>query len=129
MSVQEQSMLNDIISIGSAIAGGAIGFAVLIPKILSGIKRDKLDSSVADKQQDMVSGLQKSYEQHLEAEAERHNALEARVTALERENHEQAIKITRLIVVVLHLKALLEKEKVPLSEYLKTEINELTKMT
>ena len=119
--------MNDIVTVGSAITGGVISLGILIPKIIAGFRRDNLNSDVALKQQDMVTGLQESYEKHLEAEAERHNALEARVSALERENHEQAIKITRLTLAVLILKNLLESNGIDIPDHVKEEVEELIK--
>ena len=55
--------------------------------------------------------------------------MEERIDAMDLTIHTQAIKITRLIVVVIHMRALLVANAVPIPSNIQEEIDLLTSLT
>lgn len=91
---------------GSALAIAAIAVAAHLPKILNSIKSDKIDGSVLDR-------------------IAKH---EERMNEMDRTIHRQAIKLTRLTLVLMHVKVLLNSHSVPVPEHLQQEMDELTEI-
>ena len=121
--------MNDLLTIGTALAAAIITIATIIPRILANLKRDSLDSKVAGTQMNIVDGLQTSYEQQIDTLDERMAKMEERIDAMDLTIHTQAIKITRLIVVVIHMRALLVANAVPIPSNIQEEIDLLTSLT
>ena len=121
--------MNDLLTIGTALAAAIITIATIIPRILANLKRDSLDSKVADTQMNIVDGLQTSYEKQIDTLDERMAKMEERIDAMDLTIHTQAIKITRLIVVVIHMRALLVANAVPIPSNIQEEIDLLTSLT
>lgn len=121
--------MNDLLTIGTALAAAIITIATIIPRILANLKRDKLDSKVAGTQMDVVDGLQTSYEKHIDALDDRMGKMEERIDAMDLTIHNQAIKITRLIVVVIHMRGLLQSASVPIPANIQEEIDILTSLS
>ncbi len=117
---------NDILTIGTTLAAAIVAVAAVLPKLITSFKRDKLDGAVADAQSSMVDGMSGTYEKQLKFLDDRVQKLDQRVAAMEDIIHLQAVKITRLMVVVTHLRTLLNLNKIPLSEFVQTEIEDLT---
>lgn len=90
----------------SALVIAMIAIATYLPKLLNSIKSDKIDGSVL----------------------ERIAKHEERMNDMDRTIHRQAIKLTRLTVVLLHVKMLLNQHKVPVPEHLQKEMDELTEL-
>lgn len=121
--------MNDLLTIGTALAAAIITIATIIPRILANLKRDSLDSKVAGTQMNIVDGLQTSYEKQIDTLDERMAKMEERIDAMDLTIHTQAIKITRLIVVVIHMRALLVANAVPIPSNIQEEIDLLTSLT
>ena len=121
--------MNDLLTIGTALAAAIITIATIIPRILANLKRDNLDGKFAGTQMDIVDGLQTSYEKQIELLDDRMIKMEERVDSMDMTIHTQAIKITRLIVVVIHMRGLLVSNAVPIPENIQTEIDLLTTLT
>lgn len=121
--------MNDLLTIGTALAAAIITIATIIPRILANLKRDNLDGKFAGTQMDIVDGLQTSYEKQIELLDDRMIKMEERVDSMDMTIHTQAIKITRLIVVVIHMRGLLVSNSVPIPENIQTEIDLLTTLT
>lgn len=119
-------MTNDLLALGTALAAAIISLATLLPKLLATFKKDKLDGAVASTQHSMVDGLQHSYEKQLDNLSERHDKLEERVGCMDDTIHAQAIKVTRLIVVVIHMNGLLDQHSISIPSHIKNEIDNLT---
>ena len=121
--------MNDLLSIGTALAAAVITIAAIIPRILANLKRDKLDGMVAGTQMNIVDGIQNSYEKQIETMDERMTKMEDRIDAMDLTIHNQAIKITRLIVVVIHMRGLLQSASVPIPANIQEEIDILTSLS
>lgn len=119
-------MNNDLLTIGTALAAAVISIAALLPKLLANFKKDKLDGAVASTHHSMVDGIQSSYEKQLNNLSDRFNKLDTKVQGMDSTIHNQAIKITRLIVVLIHMQGLLEDASVPIPKHIQEEINNLT---
>lgn len=119
-------MYNDLLTIGTALAAAVISLAALLPKLLANFKKDKLDGAVASTHTSMVDGIQSSYEKQLNNLSERFNKLDAKVQGMDNTIHTQAIKITRLMVVLIHMQGLLEDASVPIPKHIQVEIDNLT---
>ena len=116
----------EMIAVGGTTLAGAFGLVALFSQLKSVLKRDSVDAKVSETQQDMVNSIQKSYETQLAALNERVTRLDLRLTSMDEVIHIQAIKITRLMVVVTHLRSLLNINQIPLSEFVQEEIDSLT---
>lgn len=88
----------------SAIAAALIGLAVYLPKINNGIKQDNLNGNVLD----------------------RLKALEAKAELQDKKIHKQAVKVTKLVVLVLKLEGLIARSGVQIDKELAAEILDLT---
>lgn len=117
----------DLVTLGTGLATAVIVFATLLPKIMAGLKRDKLDTKVATTQISQVDGIQNTYEKQVHSLSDRLCKMEARVSAMDETIHFQAVKVTRLIVVVIQLKSIMTEYSVPFPDHLKEEIDRLTK--
>src|ERR1035437_8451879 len=113
----------DSLTLGSAVIAGVITIAAFIPKLLKSIKRDNLDTKVASTQQTLVDEMYATYEKQRGEDGERLNKMEARMESMDNLIHFQSIKITRLIIVVIHLKALLISNIIPIPDQLQDEID------
>ncbi|MSX56096.1 MAG: hypothetical protein F2772_11255 [Actinobacteria bacterium] len=118
--------INEVIALGSALAAALITIAAFIPKLLRSIKRDNLDTRVAGTQQSVVDEMYTSYERQLEALNERVSRLDSRLTEMDNTIHSQAIKITRLTIVIMHLRALLLTNAITIPDQIQDEIDVLT---
>jgi hypothetical protein len=116
----------ELLAIGTALAGALLSLAAFLPKLLANLKKDNLAGSMAATQQDMVEGMQETFQKELTAQSERLRKLEAKVAHMEETIHSQAIKITRLIVVIIHMRGLLEDYNVPVPPHIQSEIDQLT---
>lgn len=121
--------MNDLLSIGTALAAAIITIAAIIPRILASLKRDKLDEKVAETQMGIVDGIQTSYEKQIDTLDDRMAKMEERIDAMDLTIHNQAIKITRLIVVVIHMRGLLVSNSIPIPANIQEEIDFLTALT
>ena len=95
---------NSALGTGSAIAAAVIGIAVYLPKLLNAVKTDRIDGNVLD----------------------RLLAHEKRMNEMDKTIHEQQVKVTRLVVVVTHLKGLVVRSELEMPGWLEEEINSLT---
>jgi hypothetical protein len=116
----------DLITIGTGLATAVTTFAVFLPKIMAGLKRDQFDFKATTTQANMVDNIYHIYEKQITTLSDRLTKMELRVNEMDETIHVQAMKITRLIVVVIQLKSLLENSSVPLPEHLREEIDRLT---
>lgn len=116
----------DLLAIGTTIATALMAIATVLPKLIANFKKDKLDGTVASVQRTQVDGIQHSYEQQLTNLIGRFAKMELKVDAMENTIHMQSIKVTRLIVVVIHMRGLLASHSVPIPEHIKAEIDLLT---
>lgn len=95
-------------SVAGKLAGfvsAVIGIAVFLPKLVNGWKGDKNGGNVLD----------------------RLSALEIKAAAQDAKIHRQAVRITKLVVLVIELKGLIDRTGVPIPSDLKAKIQELTK--
>lgn len=118
-------MTNDLLAIGTSVAAAIISLATILPKLLTGFKKDKLEGAVATTQHKMVDGIQNSYEKQLSSLTERYNKLDLKVDSMDETIHTQAVKLTRLVVVLIHVKGLLEEHEVPVPPHMQAEIDSL----
>ena len=88
----------------SAIAAALIGLAVYLPKISNGMKADRIDGNVLD----------------------RITNLEAKADVQDAKIHKQAIRITKLVMLVIKLEALIVRSGVQIDKGLADEILALT---
>lgn len=116
----------DLITLGTGLATAVVLFATLLPKIMAGLKRDRLDATVAQTQMVMVDGIQNSYQKQISNLTARLNRMELRVNEMDETIHFQAVKVTRLIVVVIQLKSIMTEYSVPIPIHIQEEINTLT---
>jgi hypothetical protein len=116
----------DLVTIATGLAGSVIVLSSLLPKIMASLKRDKLDATVATTQISQVDGIQSTYEKQIHSLYDRLNKMELRVNEMDETIHFQAVKVTRLIVVVIQLKSIMTEYAVPIPEHLKEEIDRLT---
>ena len=101
--------LMDNLAIGTATVGSAItafflAVAYYLPKLMNTNKGDRLDGKVLD----------------------RVEALEEKTTRMSETIHLQAIKLTRLTIILLHIKPLLVAHAVPVPEHIQKDIDEFT---
>jgi len=89
----------------SVIAIALVALATLIPKLLNSIKGDQLTTNVLDRIKELES---KSNEQDVKI-------------------HKFAVKVTKLVVVVIKLEALLKENNIPIPPDLMHEMSELRK--
>jgi hypothetical protein len=92
-----------ISGIATAIALALVALAAWIPKLLNGIKGDNLTGNVLDRVKD------------LEAKSDKQDA----------KIHKFAVKVTKLVVVVIRLEALLKDNNIPIPLDLMTEVQKL----
>lgn len=118
-------MNTDLLALGTALAAAIISLATLLPKLLATFKKDKLEGAVASTQHSMVDGIQHTYEKQLATLWERFNKLEDKVATMDLTIHSQAIKVTRLTVVVIQVRGLLEDHDVPIPHHIKVEMDAL----
>jgi hypothetical protein len=107
------------------IAGSLVSGALFLPKLLAMFKRDKLDGTMSSTQQALVGDIQTSYEKQNVIRDERMRKLEEKVEAMDQLIHTQAVKITRLIVVIIHMRGLLNTHTVPVPDHIQAEIDHL----
>lgn len=88
----------------SAIAAALIGLAVYLPKISNGIKQDGITGNVLD----------------------RLSALEQKADVQDKKIHKQAVKITKLVMLVIKLEGLIVRSGVQIDRELASEILDLT---
>lgn len=89
----------------SAIAAALIGLAVYLPKISNGIKQDGINGNVLD----------------------RLAALEKTTAVQDKKIHKASVRITKLVMLVIKLEALIARSGTQLSQDVIDEIAELTK--
>ena len=89
----------------SVIAIALVALAALIPKLLNSIKSDQLTTNVLDR----IKGLE-----------EKADAQDVKI-------HKFAVKVTKLVVVVIKLEALLKENNIPIPPDLMNEMAELRK--
>lgn len=118
----------DLVTLGSGLALAIIAIGTQIPRIMAGLKRDKLDNTVATTQMHMVDGIQQSYEKQIISLNERLVKMEARMAEMDTLIHGQAVKTTRLVVVVIQLRGLLRIDNIVVPAYIDEEIASLTKV-
>lgn len=116
----------DLVTLGTGLASAVVIFATLLPKLMASLKRDRLDTKFASTQMEMVDGIQNSYEKQIQSLTERLNRMELRVNEMDETIHFQAVKVTRLIVVVIQLKSIMTEYAVPIPDHIKEEIDKLT---
>lgn len=88
----------------SAIAAALIGLAVYLPKISNGMKQDGINGNVLD----------------------RLAALEKKTDVQDKKIHKQAVRITKLVMLVIKLEALIARSGTKLPQDVIDEITELT---
>lgn len=88
----------------AAIAGALIGLAVYLPKISNSIKQDSLNGNVLD----------------------RLKALEDKSVVQDKKIHKQAVRITKLVMLVIKLEGLIARSGTRLPQDVIDEIAELT---
>jgi hypothetical protein len=88
----------------SAIAAALIGLAVYLPKISNGMKQDGINGNVLD----------------------RLAALEKKTDVQDKKIHKQAVRITKLVMLVIKLEALIVRSGVQIDKGLADEILALT---
>ena len=89
----------------AVIALALVSLAALIPKLLNSIKSDQLTTNVLDR----IKGLE-----------EKADAQDVKI-------HKFAVKVTKLVVVVIKLEALLKENNIPIPPDLMHEMSELRK--
>lgn len=96
---------NSAIGIASAIATALFAMAFGLPKLVNGFKSDKLDGSILD----------------------RVTKLEAKAEIQDLKIHRQAVRITKLVVLVIRLEGILMASGTQIPDSVREEIMELTK--
>lgn len=91
----------------AAIATGLIALAALLPKLLNAYKGDQLTGNVLDRIRD----------------------LELKSDGQDRKIHRAAVRVTKLVVVVIRLEALLVDNHISIPQDLVSEIQSLRKDT
>lgn len=89
----------------SAIAAALVGFAVYLPKINNGMKQDGIHGNVLD----------------------RLAALEKKSAQQDNKIHKQAVRITKLVMLVLKLEGIIALNGAKLTQEVIDDIQELTK--
>lgn len=89
----------------AAIASALIGLAVYLPKISNGMKSDKVDGNILD----------------------RVLKLEVKAEQQDKKIHKQAVRITKLVVLVIRLEGILMASGTQIPDTVRDEIMELTK--
>lgn len=118
-------MTNDLLALGTAVAAAIVSLAALIPKLLAGFKKDKLDGVVATTQQSMVDGIKATYDSQIATITERLNVVDAKANDMEDKLRAQSVTVTRLMVLVLKLKGLLEQNSIAIPLPIQKEIDVL----
>ena len=116
----------DLVTLGTGIASAVVVFATLLPKIMAGLKRDKLDATVATTQISQVDGIQSTYEKQILSLTDRLSKMESRMNEMDKIIHDQAIKVTKLIIVVIQLKSIITSAHIVIPQELLDEIDLLT---
>ena len=116
----------DLVAIGSGLALAIIAIGTQLPRMMAGLKRDKLDNVFAETQMSLVDGIQQSYEKQNASLNERLVKMETRMGEMDELIHNQAVKTTRLVVVVIHLRGLLTDNQIVVPAHIIEEINRLT---
>lgn len=98
-----EGIQNNPTATGSVVAGIIVAAAWWLPKLLNGIKVDKVDGSILDR---------------LLAHEKRMNDMDTRI-------HAQRIQITRLQVLVVQMEALMKANGIKIPSAMRAEIAEL----
>ena len=93
---------------------------------MAGLKRDKLDATVATTQISQVDGIQSTYEKQILSLTDRLSKMESRMNEMDKIIHDQAIKVTKLIIVVIQLKSIITSAHIVIPQELLDEIDLLT---
>lgn len=93
------------VGVAATIAMALLGFAAYLPKLLNSYKGDQLAGNVLDR----IRELEKKSDEQ-----------DAKI-------HQFSIRVTRLIVLVIRLEALLVDRKIPIPQDVVNEMNELRK--
>lgn len=113
---------NNLVVIGSALAAGLIFLAW---KLSMFTPKEKLGSKVEDAQGDLVDGLHASYERQFDLLNSRITAMDTRILTQGDLIHRQQVRLTRLQVLIIQMKALLQAQGTPLPAYIQAEITAL----
>ena len=97
-------LINGTVVTGGAIAAAIIGISAYLPKLLNGIKSDKIEGNVLDR-------------------IKRH---EERMDEMDETIHKQQVHNTRFEVLVIHLVGLLAANGITIPDSLQREIDDLT---
>lgn len=87
-----------------------IVISTYLPKMMNAFKSDKLDGNVLDRLEKM--------EKHAAAQVKKNEIQDAKI-------HKFAVKVTKLVVVMIRLESLLMFHNIPIPQDLQDEINEL----
>ena len=109
--------MNDLLSIGTAVALALTGIATQLPKIIAAMKRDKVEWAISQNQHDSVDAINLRMLKH-----------EARMNEMDETIRKQQIKVTRLQVLVIQLKGHLQANGVDIPAQVESEIKELVEM-
>ena len=116
-------MTSDLITIGTTLAGVLIAIIIWGPKLMSAVRRDKLDGVVAATQTDMVNGIHLSYTEQLRSLTLRVTEMDAHIRRTDLMVHKQRIKLTRLQVSLIHLQSLLTLNGIEVPPHIRSEID------
>ena len=107
-------------SVGAGIAG-VLALVFTLQKLMTFWKRERVDQNGADAIATQFSALQTAIKQHADELAQ----LRARVGAMDQTIHKQQKTITRLEMLVIHLKGLLAGSGIPIPPSIQREIVDL----
>lgn len=130
--------MSDLLSIWKSLVEGnnlvvisALGTAILafiayqLPKLRGQHKRQDLEDSATTVQIGMVNGLHHSYEAQLKSLVDRVTAMDQRITSMDSIIHDQAVRLTKLQMLVIQLNSLLAANGVKIPDYMVEEIKQL----
>lgn len=134
-STVDAGLLAQIAGVIAVVAGALFAAIPHISKLFSAFRQHKLEEAVGRTQLDIVDGLQESLERQFKSQEARFaqqqawmSAADIRMQQMDHQLHAQTLKVTRLVMLVIQLRATMAQQGIFPDPRVQREIDSLTGM-